>query len=280
MCYYNGKKISYSELVKLRDLEKQIASFGDGKLVHKGFDYETWPIINPVGKFDWEKIEAEWGFIPDKWFGKKIDTREKVKQFRNGYVNEKGKFVPGITTLNAMGEELVLQGKIYREAAINGRCIVLSWGFFESRHIPEMGKRGSILKQPYTIPHFIGLDNEMAHCFPMAGVQKQWKDEETGEVIDSFAIVTTAAPEGHIMAYVHNSKRRMPTIFTWEQAERWMYDDLSEPEITEMATLVFPSHQMHSFSIKKDYVTSEKPLEPCTYDEEFISTGKAKGLFD
>src|SRR5215217_755572 len=152
------KHFAGDELIRMHKGKRIGFFFRNDKLVHKGFDYETWPIINPVGKFDWEKLEAEWGFIPDKWFGKKIDTREKVKQFRNGYVNEKGKFVPGITTLNAMGEELVLQGKIYREAAINGRCIVLSWGFFESRHIPEMGKRGSILKQPYTIPHFIGLD--------------------------------------------------------------------------------------------------------------------------
>lgn len=280
MCYYNGKRVSYNEWVRLKNLERQISSMQGGeKIVHKGFDYEDWPIIKPIGKFDWEKVDAEWGFIPDKWRGYKLNNREIVKKWRDGYLNAQNKWSPPPITLNAVGEELLFKDKIYREAALNGRCIVLSWGFFESRHIPEMGKRGKVLKEPYKIPHYIGLDKSMDHCFPMAGVYKPWRDEETGEVKDTFAIVTTAAPEGHIMAYVHNSKKRMPTVFTWEQAERWMYDDLTEPEITEMATLVYPSDQMHAFSIKKEYVTSENPIEPCTYDEEFISTGRGKDLF-
>jgi putative SOS response-associated peptidase YedK len=278
MCYFNGRKVSYAELVRLRNLEKQIKSLREGKLVHKGFDYENWPTIKPVGKFDFEHVEMEWGFIPDSWRGKKIDTREKVKQFRNGYKDASGKWIPGITTLNAMGEELLLPGKIFREAALNGRVLVLSWGFYESRHIPEMGKRGSILKSPYTIPHYIGLKG-IETAFPMAGIFKEWKDIETGELKETFAIVTTAAPEGHIMANIHNSKKRMPTIFTWEQAEAWLYDDLSEAEITTLATTVFPSELMTAHTVKKEYVTSENPMEPCDYDEQFISTGKAKDLF-
>lgn len=278
MCYYNGRKISYQEYVRLKNLEKQIRSLKAGKPVHKGFDYEEWPVIKPIGKFDYEQVEMEWGFIPDSWRGKKLDTREKVKQFRSGYKDSSGKWVPGITTLNAMGEELVTPGKIYRDAALNGRVLVLSWGFYESRHIPEMGKRGGILKSPYTIPHYIGLKG-IETAFPMAGVFKEWKDAETGEVKETFAIVTTAAPEGHIMAEIHNSKKRMPTILTWKQAESWLYDDLSEEEITALATTVFPSEKMTAHTVKKEFVTSEQPMEPCVYDEEFISTGVRKGLF-
>jgi len=279
MCYYNGKKVSYEEWVRLKNLEKQIKALQEGsKMVHKGFDYEDWPIIKPIGKYDWEVVNAEWGFIPDKWRGYKLNNRETVKKWRDGYLNAQNKWSPPPITLNAVSEELLLPGKIYRESALNGRCIVLSWGFYEARHIPEMGKRGKVLKEPYKIPHYIGLKG-VETAFPMAGVQKQWKDEETGEVKDTFAIVTTAAPEGHIMAHIHNSKKRMPTIFTWEQAEKWLFDDLSEQEITELATSVFPSELMEAKSVKKDYVTSENPLEPCEYDEEFISTGRRKDLF-
>lgn len=280
MCYYNGKKVSYNEWVRLKDLEKQISSVqGSEKQVHKGFDYEDWPIIKPIGKFDWEKVEAEWGFIPNKWRGYPLKNRETVKKWRSGYLNAQNKYTPPPTTLLAVGEELVQPEKIYRESAINGRCIVLSWGFFESRKIPEMGKRGNVLKSPYTIPYYIGVEPNMNHCFPMAGIHKQWKDEETGEVKDTFAICTTAAPEGHIMAHIHNEKKRMPTVLSWQQAERWLFEDLTEKEITELATSVYPSDQMHAFSIKKDYLTSENPLEPCTYDETIISTGRTKDLF-
>jgi putative SOS response-associated peptidase YedK len=278
MCYYNGRKVSYAEFIRLKNLEKQITSLRESKPVHKGFDYEDWPIIKPIGKYDFEQVEMEWGFIPDTWRGKKIDTREKVKRFRNGYPDLFGKMDKGILMLNAMGEELLLPEKKYREAALNGRVLVLSWGFYESKHIPEMGKRGNILKSPYTIPHYIGLKG-VENVFPMAGVFKEWKDAETGEVKETFAIATTAAPDGHIMAEIHNSKKRTPTIFTWEQAERWLYDDLTEPEITQLATSVFPSELMTAHKVDKNFVTSQNPMQPCEYDEDFISTGIKKGLF-
>ncbi len=272
MCYYNGRKVSYAEFVRLKNLEKQIKSLKDGKQVHKGFDYEDWPVIKPVGKFDYEQVDMEWGFIPDKWRGKEINTREKVKQFRNGYKDASGKFIPGITTLNAMGEELLLPGKIFREAALNGRILVWSWGFYESRHIPEMGKRGGILKTPYTIPHYITLKGKSS--FPMLGVYKPWKDAETGEYKETFAIVTAPAPAGHMMAHIHNSKMRMPAIPTQEQAEAWLFEDLNESEITELATTSFPSDLMEAHTVSKDYVKIENPNSLVAYDEALISGTK------
>jgi putative SOS response-associated peptidase YedK len=272
MCYYNGKRVSYEEFIGLKDLQKQIISLQHGKGVHKGFDYEEWPVIKAIGKYDFEKVEMEWGFLPNAWRGKELDTREKVKRFRNGYKDASGKWIPGITTLNAMGEELLLPGKIFREAALNGRCLVWSWGFYESKHIPEMGKRGSVLKQPFTVPHFIKLKGQSS--FPMAGIWKPWKDVETGEYKETFAIVTAPAPEDHLMARVHNSKKRMPAIFTKEQAEAWIFEDLSEIEITTLATTTFPSDLMEAYTVRKDFVSCEDPLEEFAYDEALISGTK------
>ncbi len=274
MCYYNGRKVSYNEFLRLKNLEKQVTALQKGKAVHKGFDYEDWPVIKPIGKFDFEKVEMEWGFIPDTWRGKKLDTRQKVKDWRNGYVDEKGIYVAGTTTLNAMGEELLLPGKIFREAALNGRCLVMSWGFYESKHIVEMGKRGKPLKQPYTIPHFIKPKNK--EVFFMAGIYKPWRDAETGEVKETFSIVTTAA--NSLMQTIHNSKKRMPVIFTNELAERWIFDDLTEEEILQLATYQYPAEEMEAYTVSKDFVGTDEPTKPFLYDEDGIS-GNAKTLF-
>lgn len=68
-------------------------------------------------------------FIPDTWYGKPLDTREKVENCRLGYKDVKGKFFPGITVLNAMGEEMLLPHKIYRSSELERRFLVLSSGF-------------------------------------------------------------------------------------------------------------------------------------------------------
>lgn len=272
MCYYNGRKVTYAEFIRLKNLERQIKSLSEGKPVHKGFDYEDWPIIKPIGNFDFEQVDMEWGFIPPTYAGKKLDTREKVKNWRNGYKNEQGVYIPGTTTLNAMGEELLKPGKIYNEAARNGRCLVLSWGFYESRHVPEMGKRGKILKSPYTIPHYITLKGKVV--FTMLGVFTPWKDSETGKYKETFAIVTAPAPEGHLMAHIHNSKKRMPAIPTQEQAEAWLFDDLSDSQITEIATSSYPSELMEAHSVAKDYVGLPNPNVHYEYDEAMIAGTK------
>ena len=90
----------------------------------------------------------EWGFIPSY-----LSTREDVKKMRSGYKEANGKYHPPLTTLNAKGEELLLidpvtkKPKMYRKAALERRCLVLSTGFYEWRHVYPKNKRtGESLK--------------------------------------------------------------------------------------------------------------------------------------
>ena len=48
------------------------------------------------------------------------------------------------------------------------------------------------------------------------------KDKETGETVDTCALVTTKA--NGLMEQIHNSKKRMPTILTSELAGEWISD--------------------------------------------------------
>ncbi len=269
MCYYNGQKVTHAEFIRLKGLEKLVASYDFLNTdLHDGFAYRNIAALKPIeGVNDFDIVQMEWGFIPDTWFGKPLDTREKVDRWRRGYKNEKGVFVPGITTLNAMAEELLLPGKIYRESALQRRCLVLSSGFFEWRHIfPKNKRTGEPVKTALKIPHYISLKDKP--YFFMAGVRKQWTDKGTGETIDTVAITTTAAPEGHLMAKVHNSKMRMPTILNEDLAYEWMLErNLPEKRITEIAVTQYPSEEFAACTIAKDFKTALDPAQSFAYED-------------
>lgn len=268
MCYYNGQKVTHAEFVRLKDLEKLVANYDFlNNDLHDGFAYSNIAVLKPVaGKSDFEIVPMEWGFVPDTWFGKPLDSREKVDQWRRGYKNALGKFMPGITTLNAMSEEMLLPNKIYRASALERRCLVLSSGFFEWRHHFPLNKRTQEpLKTSLKIPHYITVKDKL--YFFMAGIYKPWTDKGTGETVDTVSIVTTAAPEGHLMAKVHNSKMRMPAILNDELAYEWLFGKLDEERITEIAKTQFPSDQMEACTIAKDFKTALEPTAPFIYED-------------
>jgi len=215
---------------------------------------------------DFDIVQMEWGFIPDSWFGKPLDTLEKVKIWRDGYKDPLKGWVKGITTLNAVGEEMLLKNKIYRDSALYRRCLVLSTGFYEWRHyFPPNKRTGLPTKTANKIPHYITVKDK-AYFF-MAGIYKPWTDKESGETINTVSICTTAAPEGHLMAKVHNSKLRMPTILNEDLAYEWLFEPMSEERITEVGTTVFPSDQMAAFTIAKDFKTVYDPTTPFEYQD-------------
>lgn len=269
MCYYNGQKVTKDEKIRLMALEKLVADYGFLNTdLHDGFAYGNIAALKPIdGVNDFDVVQMEWGFVPDTWYGKPLDTREKVELWRRGGKNAKGVFVPGITTLNAMAEELLLPGKIYRESALERRCLILSSGFFEWRHVfPKNKRTGEPLKTALKIPHYITLKDKS--YFYMAGIYKQWTAKDTGETVDTVSITTTAAPEGHLMATVHNSKMRMPTILNEELAFEWMLDrKLLEERVTEIAKTQYPSEEFTACTIAKDFKTALDPSLPFIYED-------------
>ena len=59
-----------------------------------------------------------------------------------------------------------------------------------------------------------------SELFGFAGLHDQWVNKETGEILESCSIVTTAA-EG-IMKEVHNSKLRMPVTLNIDSISNWL----------------------------------------------------------
>lgn len=261
MCYYNGQKVTRSEFIRLKNLEKIIAKYSFlNKDLLIGFDYGKSAVLKKIeGQEDFDIVEMEWGFLPGY-----IRNREQAEKFRNGYKKSDGQWQQPILTLNTMSEEMLLPKKMYRDAALNRRCLVLSTGFYEWRHVfPISKKNGKPLKTAVKYPYHIGVKDR--EYFYIAGIWQPWKDVETGEYVETFSIVTTAANK--LMEQIHNSKKRMPTILTEDLAWEWLFGELDEKRITEIAKYQFPAEQMESFTISKDFRSALEPTESVVYDD-------------
>ena len=224
-----------------------------------GFDYSLNAVLKPnEAKDNFDIVQMEWGFIPPYW-----KNREEVMKFRNGFKDGTGKWVQYIT-LNAMCEEMLLPRKMYRDAALKRRCLVLSTGFFEWRHIFPLNKKtGQPIKTSTKYPYYINLKEQ--DYFYMAGIWQPWTDQETGEYVETFSIVTTEA--NSLMQQVHNSKKRMPTILSDELAYEWMMEDLSEERILEIAASQFPAQKMKACTIAKEFRSALEPAVPFEYED-------------
>ncbi len=265
MCYYNGIRVSKTEFIRLKEIEKDLRIYDLSTPLIDGFEYGEVSVVKPTIDYtNWDIVKMEWGFIPNN-----IRNRDGVQRMRLGYKDANGKVIPPFITLNAKGEELLqidpLTGreKMYRQAALHRRCLMLSTGFYEWRHLPAIGKKGQPLKQTIKYPYNIILKDQ--ELFYIAAIWQSWTDKDSGESVDTCASITTDANE--LMAEIHNSKKRMPTILTEELAAEWITAGLSEQRISELATYKIGSEAMKVRSIRKDFKTAIDPTEEFTYAE-------------
>jgi len=240
-----GVRVTRIQFIKLKQIEKELgtlAAMKELEIMKDGFRYSNSAIVRKVGMDDIEIVSAHWEFIPI-W----VKTMEEVKAARK----------QGIPWLNATAEKL-LESKMFRNAALNRRCLVIGSHFFEWRHYKPEGAKKDI-----SYPYLIELNN--ADYFYMAGIWQPWTDKETGETMDTFAIVTTKANE--LMEQVHNTKKRMPTILPEDLAWEWIMEDISEERIKQIASYQLPSEEMFAHTIAKDFKSAPDPTTEFEYEE-------------
>lgn len=267
MCYYNGQRVTRAEYILLMRMQQPVAKYDFLNVkLHDGFSYGNVAVLKPdAAKDNFDIVQMEWGFLPEY-----LRDREAVERFRKGYKDNKGMWHQGYTTLNAKAENLFINEEgtkksMYADAARERRCLVLSTGFFEWRHIFPINKRtGQPVKTSVKYPHYITLKDQ--EYFYFAGVWQNWADKTTGEIVPTLAIVT--APANGLMTIIHNSKKRMPTILNDDLAYRWMMEDLTDDEITAIAMTQYPSMLMEACPIDKDFKTSDEPTTPFSYPEQ------------
>ena len=80
--------------------------------------------------------------------------------------------------------------------------------------------------------------------FGFAGLWEEWIDKNSGESLESFTIITTAA--NVVLEPVHD---RMPVILQTEDYDRWL--DLRETDFAELQKLLapYPASEMASHAV-------------------------------
>ena len=112
------------------------------------------------------------------------------------------------------------------------------------------------------------MKDRQLFCF--AGIYTSWVDKTTGELINSFSILTTDA--NPLMEKIHNLKKRMPVIVPPSLYKKWLQPDLTKEEIQSFFH-PYPEENMQEHSISKritsrtDNPNVPETLEPFTYPE-------------
>lgn len=249
-------RVSKARFDELMAIERELRDLRLNRPMQKGYDYRDWPIIKPAaGAQELQIRNTHWEYIPDS-----VVDEFSLKEARKNFM-----------WLNAKSENLLKNERggvsMWRDGALNGRCLVPVTHFFEFRHVPIVGKKGQVLKTTKKIPYCITMKDRF-DLFYMAGISRTWTNEARGESADTFAIVTTSAKGHPIMSAVHNSKLRMPTILPTALAEEWILQDLTGERIMEIASYQFPSSDMDAWPVH-NFLT----MTPEDYTEEFAEEG-------
>jgi len=113
-------------------------------------------------------------------------------------------------TLNARGET-IFEKPSFRKAANSNKCIIHIDGYYEHHHYK--GK---------TYPFFIFRKDQKP--LSIAGLWDEWININTGEVLNSFSIITTKANQ--LMQKIHNNPKltegRMPVVINNEEEDQWL----------------------------------------------------------
>ena len=214
MCYHTS-------LVRTADyLEKRFhAKFEQRDLFepvyhHSGFSAPLHPVISN------ESIQSislfQWGLVP--FWTKDEVAAERIRA----------------QTLNAKAETIHLKPS-FRVSIMTKRCLVLVDGFYEWR---EEGKK----KYPY----YISLVSNDA--FALAGIWDRWLNNRTGEVKDTFSIITTRA--NPLLERIHNTRKRMPVILRQEDELKWLNRGLDKTAI-DAHLEPYDDSQMQAHTVSK-----------------------------
>jgi putative SOS response-associated peptidase YedK len=142
-------------------------------------------IVRPTSDHPRTMAVARWGLIP--WWAKKDEAKKLGSRF-----------------VQARFETLA-KTPAFRDAFKRHRCLVIVDGFYEWKTLDDKSR----------VPHHVHREDRKP--FAIAGVWDSWTSPETGEIIESCAVVTTEA-KGHI-AELHD---RMPLVIDKDAYDAWL----------------------------------------------------------
>ncbi len=195
MCFFSVLTVDTKKIAN-RFKTKEFIPQKDGYLEFNGFTFPQTPIITNENP---DEIQYyNWGFLPS--FAKDEDFRKFTLNARIETIHEKPSF------------------KSYTK----NRCLILSSGFYEWQWLDPKGKK----KQKYK------LTNKETEYFVFAGLYNKWVNKATGEILDTYTILTTVADE--FMSKIHNSKKRMPIILNVKKELDWLMNKTDDTGIVKL----------------------------------------------
>ncbi|MBT8209312.1 MAG: SOS response-associated peptidase [Eudoraea sp.] len=237
------RAIRFGDEEAVRQIEEQLVPYTDLPLYHaSGFQHPRLLIYTDRSP---EVPEVSvWGLVPH-W----VKDEAQLKKLWNN-------------TLNARGET-IFEKPSFRWAAMHNRCIIYVDGFYEHHHFK--GK---------TYPFYLHRKDRQPLAF--AGLWSEWTDPESGEVKNTFSIVTTTGNE--LLAKVHNNPKikgpRMPLILPEELTDKWLepVDDELDMQAIQELIQSYPADVLEAYTVHrlrgKEYPGNIPEInEPVTYSE-------------
>jgi len=133
------------------------------------------------------------------------------------------------------GAKGILSKPMFRKAIRSQRCLVIADAVIE-------GPKKEKLRKPFCV-----IRRNGQRPFALAGIWDRWLDQSTGEIIDSFAILTAAAND--LMQKIGH--HRCP-LFLHEQDERTWLDPNTPLDVISSLMVPFPSEELNAWPISPD----------------------------
>ena len=199
MCY-NVQSLLESQLKRaiqkhdfeaIAELREKLAVYGVENYYHtNGFQHKNFLLETKDG-FE----IAQWGLIPN-W--------SPNKDFSDDMSNK---------TINAR-IETAHEKKAFKKAWETGKAVVTVDGFFDYS-----------LKGKKKTPNFLFLENRSPMY--LAAIQDKWIDQETGESINSFSILTELG-KGIIQDIHKHKEPRLPVMLNENDIDYWLNDGITK----------------------------------------------------
>lgn len=116
------------------------------------------------------------------------------------------------------GAKGIISKPMFRKSIRDKRCLVIADAFIEGTTKEKLNKPYLVYKKGKKRP------------FAMAGIWDEWIDKKTGEIVQGFAIITTA-PTPLIQQIPHH---RSPMVLSEEDEQKWLNNNVALNEITEI----------------------------------------------
>jgi putative SOS response-associated peptidase YedK len=231
------------DLQAIKEIKENLVPLTDLPIYHTtGFSHPK--LLIYTNRSPWFPEVSTWGLVPH-W----VKDKQQLKELWN-------------KTLNARGET-IFEKPSFHESAKHNRCIIYINGFYEHHHLDRK-----------TFPFYIHQKNDKP--MPLAGLWNEWKDQETGETLNTFSIVTTRGNK--MLTKIHNNPKlegpRMPLILPQELEDKWLTPIEDELDVKSVQELIkeYPDEELDAYTVRrlrgKDYIGNvEQVSEPFEYAE-------------